>query len=48
MAGFDPSAHYDEIAQAAYLNYLHRNGAPGTPEEDWFQAETAVRAKYTS
>jgi hypothetical protein len=45
---FDPAAHYDEIAASAYLNFLARAGAPGTPEEDWVLAEATVRARYTS
>ena len=45
---FDPAAHYDEIAHAAYLNYVQRAGAPGSPEDDWLAAENSVRAKYVS
>jgi|WetSurMetagenome_2_1015567.scaffolds.fasta_scaffold1742735_1 hypothetical protein len=45
---FDSAAHYDEIAAAAYLNFLARAGAPGSSEEDWFIAETGVRAMYGS
>jgi hypothetical protein len=45
---FDPAAHYDEIAAAAYLNFLARAGTAGSSEEDWFIAETTVRAKYVS
>ena len=45
---FDPTAHYDEIAASAYLNFLARAGAPGNPEEDWLLAEATVRALYTS
>lgn len=43
---FDIAMHKDEIAEAAYLNWLARAGAAGSPEQDWFQAEQAVRAKY--
>lgn len=45
---FEPSAHYDEIAQVAYLKWLGRSGAPGSPEEDWLAAELEVRAKYAA
>lgn len=45
---FDASAHYDEIAHAAYLNYLQRGGGDGSQESDWLAAEAQVRAKYVS
>ncbi len=45
---FDAAAHYDEIAASAYLNFLARDGAPGSPEDDWFQAEIYVRSKYSA
>lgn len=45
---FDADAHYEEIAASAYLNFLARDGAPGSPEEDWLQAEVYVRAKYAA
>lgn len=47
-APFDAAAHYEEIAHAAYLNYLQRAGGEGSPEADWFAAEAQVRAKYVS
>lgn len=33
---------YEELKQAAYLNYLDRvqNGYPGSPEIDWAKAES--------
>jgi hypothetical protein len=34
--------HYDEIAQAAYLNWMGRGGLNASPEQDWFQAEQSV------
>jgi hypothetical protein len=43
---FDAAMHYDEIATAAYLNFIARAGTPGSSEEDWILAETTVRAKY--
>ncbi len=43
---FDVAAHYDEIAASAYLNFLARDGAPGSSEDDWLQAEAYVRSKY--
>ena len=46
VAAFDPAAHHEEIAIAAYLNFLARDGAPGSSEEDWLLAETSVRTKY--
>ncbi len=41
---FDAAAHYEEIAQVAYRNWLER---AGSSEEDWRKAEMEVRAKYT-
>jgi hypothetical protein len=41
---FNAAAHYDEIAQAAYRNWLERTSA--TSADDWLRAETEVRAKY--
>jgi len=48
MPEFDASAHHDEIAHCAYLNYMQRAGGPGSPEEDWDLAVSTVRAKYVS
>ena len=33
---------FDDLKQAAYLNYLERsqNGLPGSPESDWAKAES--------
>jgi hypothetical protein len=45
---FDAAEHYEEIASSAYLNFLARSGAPGSPEDDWIQAERYVRAKYAA
>jgi hypothetical protein len=45
---FDAAMHYDEIAHAAYLNWMGRGGAYASPEQDWLQAEQSVRAKYLS
>lgn len=45
---FDLSAHREEIAHTAYLNWLARDGGAGNPEEDWFLAEQSVRAKYVN
>jgi len=44
---FDPVAHQKEIAQVAYRIWLERADRPGSPEDDWLQAEAEVRAKYT-
>ena len=41
---FDAAAHREEVAEAAYFNWLKR---AGSPEEDWLQAEVEVRARYT-
>ncbi|MEO5924712.1 MAG: hypothetical protein ABIR70_12885 [Bryobacteraceae bacterium] len=43
---FDVAEHYDEIAASAYLNFLARDGSPGSSEDDWILAETTVRSKY--
>jgi hypothetical protein len=45
---FDEAAHRDEIAEAAYLIWLQRGGAPGSQVEDWCMAATTVREKYTA
>ncbi len=45
---FDVTAYHDEIAEAAYLNWLQRAGGAGSPEEDWIQAENTVRIKHTA
>jgi hypothetical protein len=47
-AAFDPTAHREEIAHAAYLNWLARGGEAENPEEDWLIAEQSVRAKYVN
>jgi len=33
---------HQEIAERAYALYLLRAGASGTPEADWFKAETEL------
>ncbi len=48
VAEFDPSAHHDEIAHAAYLKWIERGYVIGSPEQDWFEAEQSVRAKYAA
>ena len=44
---FDLAAHQKEIAQVAYRIWLERADRPGSPENDWLQAEAEVRAKHT-
>ena len=44
---FDPAAHQKEIAQVAYRVWLERADRPGSPEQDWLEAQAEVRAKYT-
>lgn len=44
---FDAAAHRKEIAQVAYRLWLERADGPGSPEQDWLQAEAEVRSKYT-
>lgn len=39
---------HDEIALRAYHIYLHRNGAPGNPFDDWKQAEQELLAQAAS
>lgn len=34
----------EEIRVRAYMIYLSRNGAPGDPVADWFQAERELNA----
>jgi hypothetical protein len=34
---------YKKVQEKAYELYLQRNGAPGSPEEDWMQAEKIVK-----
>ena len=38
----------DAVAKEAYRIYLARNGTPGDPVNDWFQAERNVRASLQS
>ncbi len=45
---FDAGAHYEEIAHLAYLNWLGRGASIGNPEQDWLEAEQAVRAKLAA
>ncbi len=45
---FDTAAHRKEIAQVAYRLWLERADGPGSPEQDWLQAEAEVRARYMS
>jgi hypothetical protein len=35
----------DEVAREAFRIFQSRNGAPGDPVADWFQAEQAVRSR---
>ncbi len=46
VSGFDSALHHSEIAEVAYLRWLERAGKPGSPEDDWLNAETEVRARY--
>ena len=46
-AVFDPASHEPEIAVAAYLIWLERGDAPGSPETDWSRAEADVRGRYS-
>jgi Protein of unknown function (DUF2934) len=42
-AGVAPSEiTAQQIADKAYLNWLDRGSPAGTPEEDWFQAESEL------
>jgi len=34
-----------QIRQRAFEIYIARNGAPGTPEGDWAQAENELRSR---
>jgi hypothetical protein len=43
---FEADAHRKEIAQVAYRLWLERADGPGSPEEDWLQAEAEVRVRY--
>ena len=38
-------ATLQKIQEKAYELFLKRNGAPGSPEEDWIQAEKIVKGK---
>ena len=40
-----PAPTYEEIALRAYHIYLQRNGAPGSPLEDWKRAEQELLAE---
>jgi len=43
---FDPAAHHEEIASAAYFLWLDRGAGPGSESEDWLQAVEIVAARY--
>ena len=43
---FNPAEHHHEIALAAYHCWLERGDTPGSPEQDWLQAEAEVRNRY--
>ena len=36
---------HDQIAKRAYEIYIARNGAPGSPDTDWRQAESELRSR---
>jgi Protein of unknown function (DUF2934) len=40
-----PSVSRDEIAREAFRIFQSRNGAPGDPVADWFQAEQTVKSR---
>jgi hypothetical protein len=42
----DPT--HDEIAEAAYLRYLSRQGAGGSDFDDWVEAERELRSRSVS
>jgi hypothetical protein len=42
-SGYSPT--YDEIAEAAYLRYLHRGGGDGQDFDDWVEAERELRSR---
>lgn len=42
-----PAAKDDLIRIRAYELYEKRDGAPGDPESDWYQAEAELEAKAT-
>jgi len=35
----------EQIRRRAYEIFLQRNGAPGSPEADWLQAEAELRGR---
>jgi hypothetical protein len=35
----------EQVRQRAYELYLERRGTTGTPEEDWYRAESELRGK---
>ena len=40
---FSNEDYYKKVQEKAYEIYLQRNGAPGSAEEDWRQAEKIVK-----
>ena len=42
----DPT--HDEIAEAAYLRYLSRQGAQGSDFDDWLEAERDLRSRTSN
>ena len=47
VAEFDAAEHHKEIAQVAYRIWLERAYSPGSPDDDWLEAVSEVRAKYS-
>jgi hypothetical protein len=40
----NPAEYHAAIAKLAYRNWQARGDGPGSPEDDWFRAETEFRA----
>lgn len=36
----------DEIRKRAYEIYLERQGAPGSPQDDWLKAESELKRSW--
>jgi hypothetical protein len=39
---------HEQVQQRAFEIFLRRNGAPGDPQADWYQAEQELTAELTA
>jgi len=42
---YSKEEYYQKVQEKAYELYLQRNGAPGSAEQDWLEAEKIVKGQ---